>query len=345
MRTKLLVGSLLLLLLVRVAWGFLADRHLITVHADKQPLSSIIRSIEKQGGIRLLANFDATTPVTLNVDKVPLAEALESLAAVTDSRWQLTYVAAPDRSAAMGALAQMGTGDGPENWVTLRQSMPRGFASEEVEEVPLDPRRDRWEINKPAEATLKAYLDQASANVNASFLLPADWNPALANATGAGEIASLAPKLIKKAGGQSIEVFFLLRRGNRSNNQEAGGNPDVAGGGGNRPEGGTAPRADRPPRDPAQMEARMEAEIAKLPAAEQPAARTRMEERRKFWEGLRDLPEEERRAKMVEYMSDPTIQARRDERQASRESRQSPEQRRNRYERYTERRAQATGGQ
>lgn len=346
-RTKILFGFLLIALSVRLGWGWFSDRGLITVHADQQPLSAVTRSIEKQAGIRLLANFDGASRVTMHVNKVPLGEALETLSAVTDSQWELTYIAAPNRSKALGLLAQFGSGNRSEDWVRLRKPMPRGLDSEE-EEIPLDPRRDRWEIKTVPEANLKSYLDQASADVNATFMLPKDWNPAVSSTPSPGEIATLAPKLIKKAGGETIEAFLLVKRGDRGDREEGGrGRPDVASGntGGNESRGGRREGGGRPPGDPAKMEERMEAQIAKLPTAEQPAARAKMEERRKFWESIRDLPEEERRAQMLEHFSDPTVQSRMDERRASRESRQSPEQRRDRYERYAQRKAQAIGGQ
>ncbi len=61
-------------------WG------LVTVHAKGQSLSQVIRSIEKQGHVTIRTNMDGTKPVDMWVTQVSLAEAMEKLSVVTDSR-------------------------------------------------------------------------------------------------------------------------------------------------------------------------------------------------------------------------------------------------------------------
>src|ERR1700677_2734705 len=56
-------------------WG------LITVKVTGVPLSKVIRSIEWQGWVKIYTNLPPDTKVSMYVDHVPLAEAMETLAA------------------------------------------------------------------------------------------------------------------------------------------------------------------------------------------------------------------------------------------------------------------------
>src|SRR5476651_1029862 len=56
-------------------WG------LITVKVTDAPLSKVISSIEWQGWVKIYTNIAPDTQVTMYVDHVPLAEAMETLAA------------------------------------------------------------------------------------------------------------------------------------------------------------------------------------------------------------------------------------------------------------------------
>src|SRR5262249_10295138 len=75
---------------------------------------------------------------------------------------------------------------------------------------------------------------------------------------------------------------------------------------------------------------RIKAEIDKLP----PEQRTAAEERRKFFEGMRDLSPEERRAKIEEFMSSPANQERMEQRRSEHMARMSPDQRVDRAKSY-----------
>ena len=80
-----------------------------------------------------------------------------------------------------------------------------------------------------------------------------------------------------------------------------------------------------------------------LPPEDQAEATKRFDEARAFWETVRGLPEEERRVKIEEHMSQPEVQLRIEERAALREARQSPEQREQRYRNYIQRKEQIKG--
>ena len=85
-----------LLVVGAVFYHLWANWGLVTVHSAKDPLSQVIRAIEKQGHVTVKTDLDPATPVHLNVDKVVVSEALETLAAATDARWRLTFIVAGD---------------------------------------------------------------------------------------------------------------------------------------------------------------------------------------------------------------------------------------------------------
>ncbi len=302
-------------------WG------LITVDVDRKPLADVIRSIEKQGGIVLKTNMDATTPVTMHVFKVTLPEALEDLSAVTDSRWRLSYIYGGDKGTIQGALASLASGTRPEGWKNFDVPMMGGRAAQFAEPPPLsDPRTDTWNIKEPEEKTLQGYLRGASVGVAASFSCPESYNPNVAKAPGSGPIRKAAPQLAKTSGAQMQEVFLLLGRPvGVAEVEDAGGDED----------GLPRPRANRP--DFTMMRERRLAEIEKLPIAEQAQARAEMEEREKLFASVRDLPPEERRAKVEELLSTSDVQDKMEERRMERSERQTPEQRLKRYQKYVDR--------
>lgn len=82
------------------------------------------------------------------------------------------------------------------------------------------------------------------------------------------------------------------------------------------------------------MKERQLAEIAKLPASEQATAKAEMEEREKMFASLKDLSDEERRAKLAEYMNKPEVQDRMADRQAKGNERKTPDQRLQKYQKY-----------
>ena len=92
------------------------------------------------------------------------------------------------------------------------------------------------------------------------------------------------------------------------------------------------------------MQERMQAELDKLPADRRAELQKEMEDRKAFFEGLRDLTPEQRDAKILEQMSQPDVQAKMDSAQAARDARRSPEQKIARAEKYLANKAKATGG-
>jgi hypothetical protein len=344
-RQGFLLSATVLLIIGAIGYWIASGWGLITVKANGKPLSEVIRSIEKQGGIVLKTNMDGTKPITMNVHKVPLTDALETLAAVTDSRWRVGYFFAPDAAGLKGALETIAGGKRPEGWKNFEVPLFGRPGSLGEAAIPMDPRTDLWNVGEPGDKTLHGYLQDAAIGVSASFTCPEEFNPAIGSAPASGEIRKAAPQLAKAAGARMEEVFLLLGRpagvaeGDRprEDDGEPGGprrfgGPDGPGGRGGQPNFDL-------------MRQRQLAEIAKLPAGEQPAAREEFETREKFFTALRDLPQEERRAKMEEYFNNPANQERMAERRMQSEERKTPDQRRERYQRYVEKKQQAMNAQ
>ncbi len=330
-RQKIIISATLLLVVFSIVYWVWSNWGLITVDVNGKPLSEVIRSIEKQGHIVLKTNMDAAKPVSMHVHKVPLTEALETLASVTDSRWRLGYFFGPDSGTVKGALESIAGGKRPEGWKNFDVPLFTRPGSLGDQAVPLDPRRDTWAVTEPQEKTLQAFLQAAATGVSASFTCPEAFNPAVSKAPSSGAIRKSAPQLAKTAGAKVEEVFLLMGRPPGAETAEAGRDRDDDFGGG-PPRGRGGPGGRGP--NPTQMRERMLAEIAKLPPSEQPVAKAEFEEREKFFTGMRDLPEAERRAKMEEFMSKPENQERMADRQALGGERKTPQQRIAKYQSY-----------
>jgi len=339
-RQKTLIASTILVVLFGVIYWVWSNWGLITVDVNGKPLAEVIRSIEKQGGIVLKTNLDPAKPVSMHVYKVPLTEALETLASVTDSRWRLGYLFAPDAATLKVALEAYGaSGKRPEGWKNFDVPL-FGRRGEEDEVVPMDPRRDTWNVQEPAEKTLQAFMQSAATGVSASFTCPEAFNPSVSKTPSSGQIRKAAPQLAKIAGAKIEEVFLLMGRppsvanadGNREREDDGISDGPRRGRGG--PGGPGGPNFTL-------MRDRQLAEIAKLPPSEQKTARAKFDERSKFFESLRDLSDEERRAKMNEFMSNPENQDRMADRSMRSNERNTPEQRIAKYQAYVARKAAA----
>lgn len=342
-RQRLLVVAVLVLLLGNIGYRIWAGWGLITVRATDAPLSTVMRTIERQGSVSIRTNLESDKKVTMHVEKVPLAYAMEVLASVSDARWELGYFLAPTKPPIDTALASLANGDKLEDWKRFHVPLPPG-----EEAGSNDPRLDRWEVKPAPEATLQSYLDQASKNVSARFQTPADWNPPVASAPKSGGIRDVMPRLAKAAGGQVEQVFLLTgRRRDAEPVANADGPPDpvrralgIPGG----PVGAEGDDAEREKRL-RDMGERMQAQIAKLPEAERAKAQAEFDERKRFFESMKDLTPEQRRAKMEERMQDPAQQEKFFAGMAKRDAMKTPEQRADRFRSYLQQKRQKQDGQ
>lgn len=330
-RTQWLLITILTLALTSGAYHWWRGRGLITIHCEDWPATKVAREIERQGGIVLKTNLTDEVKVRMHVDKVPVAEALETLSTVAEARWRLAYIFASKLPDAHAAVAGFVTGKRPDGWkmMFLPLFMP---VTEETGPAP-DPRVDPWLVKPADKPEFQAYAEQAARSVNAAFCFPESWNPPVTKAPAAGPIRDCAPALAKAAGGRVLEVFFIEKR----NREVAGEDRPPRDDDGPRFDfGRRGPREDgkRSERSDADREKmresfvqRAQAEIDKLPADKRAAAQAEFDERRKFFESLRDLTPEERRAKMEEKMSDPAAQERMEQRMSEKNARMTPDQR------------------
>jgi len=325
----------LVFLTYQIVSYFSARWGLITVHSKTTPLAQVIRSIEKQGHVTIKSNIDPAKPVFMNVDYVTLSDAMETLATVMGGRWQLTYVVGPDKGTVTNELASFESGQRDEAWKRLYVPIP-GFSSQTV---PLaDPRKDSWIVKPASEATLQAYLEEASRNVSASFWVPENWNPAVKSPPSTGTITKSFSKLASAANSKYAEVIILrgsnrsADRGDRGDRERGDGEPRFAG---NFGDGG------RRGFDPSAMDERIQNEINKLSGADRAAAQAERDQRKRMLDSMKDLTPEQRRQRFQDMMNNPDMQAKMDDQNNNRENRNSPDQRVDRASSYLSRMASA----
>ncbi len=323
-RNRWLLTTVVLLLAANVVWHIYARWGLITVHANPLPLSDVIRSIERQGGISLRTNLPPDTAVTMNVNHVPLSEALETLSVVTESNWRLNYVVGPTKNDVLQAVGTLSAGQSPEGWKTeyfpIRQILDEEF-------VLPDPRRDKWEVKDTGDKTAQAYLMQGARSVSAGFTYPAEWNPAITSSLSTGTVHKLVPKLAHLAHGDYQEIFLLIKSRRRE---------EVA-------DGENGPRNGS--RDREGMQQRIQAELAKMPEAQRASVQADLDELRQLRQGLAGATPEERAAKFDEMREQPKFEDKMEQKQLGRESRMTPEQRLARAQSYAQHRQDIRTGQ
>ncbi len=320
--------ALVVALIANITWQIISGWGLITIDAENQPLGEVVRSIEKQGHIELNTNLDPETPVTMSVVKVPVTEALETLATVTESRWRYVTVAAADAGRAKAGFLDYFGGGNREAWTMVQA---RGFFDELVDGAPLDPRRDV--VTGQQESDFVAWLRSAAMETDANFLVQADWNPALAKLPKSGRVEKAVPGAVRSLGGKTESFFALV----------TGGGGGWSGGGG--PPGGGGPGGGFDPQRMEQTMQAMERRIANLPPAARETAKAELASQRAFFEQVRNLPEEERRdafrTRMEQRMEDPAVQDRMEDRMSRRDARRTPEQRVQRFRDYVSRKLEA----
>ena len=109
-RTHWLLLTVFILAVTNGATHWWRGRGLITIHCEDWPAPKVAREIERQGGIVLKTNLTDEVKIRMHVDKVPVAEALETLGTVAEARWRLAYVFAPKLPDAHAALASFVAG-------------------------------------------------------------------------------------------------------------------------------------------------------------------------------------------------------------------------------------------
>ncbi len=342
-RFKILVG-VAAVLFVMLIWHWISGWGLVTVHADNQPLAKIIRSIERQGGIKIVTNADLTAPVTMDVDRVPPVVAVDTLSAWLDGNWTVSYAAGPTKSdviAAVTALQEGGRNSSPDFARFGGGFGGGGGFGPGGSDTVIDVRRVEWKVSPSDAPQLQAYLSQLSQKTGLSAIVPQGWNPALASPPKGGPAGKAMEGLVSAAKGQVQEVFVLRVQNDEPVADTGGGGSDRGprtdggyGGGGGPPGGG------RGGFNPEWMAEREQARIALLPAAEREQAKKDFDAMRDMWQKIRALPEAERRAAMQKIMEDPAMQERMMNRMMSNDAKRSPEKRAERFRQYIERKQQ-----
>jgi hypothetical protein len=329
-RAQLLAIATVLLLVFAIIHHIWANWGLITIHARQEPLGKVIASMERQGHAKIETDIPGDTPVTMDVVKVQLTDALETLSVTTDSRWRLLYFAAGDKSTLKSAELSWFDGQKPDGWKMV--SFPMGgmggggfFASgDDDDPAPLDPRGDVWTPQTAAPAPVQNFFLEAAQLTNAGFAFPATWNPTVNSAPHPGTVNRVVPKLIRAAGGREDEVFFIskTRRGPR--------NPADA-------------TADTFRPDFDLLAERTQAEINRLPPDARSEAQANFDATQAFRKSLRNMTDDERRQAWQQHLQDPQVQQQFASQMDSRDSRMNHDQRMQHIQNYLTRKLTAMG--
>ena len=338
-RQRLLILSALVLIIGNVGYRIWANWGLITVNVTDAPLSTVMSSVAKQGGVSIRTNLEADKKVTMHVTRVPLSYAMEVLANVADARWELGYFLAPTKALIDAVLTAISAGEKPEGWQRFHIPLPPGGLPGSGDEGTSDPRIDRWDVKPGSEGTLQAYLEQAAKNVSARLEAPKDWNPAVSSAPKGGQIQDVMPRLAKAAGGTVEQVFLLTGRRRDAEVASNEGPPEpirralglIAGGAGQ--DDAAVEKMMRAMGD------RMQAMIDQMPADKRTKAQAEFDDGKKFFESMKDLTPEQRRAKMEERMQDPATQEKFFSGMAKRDAMKTPGQRTERYRDYVDKKS------
>lgn len=335
----LLAATLLLLLAGWAIWHIYSGWGLVTLDETNAPVSKVLASIERQSGVEIASNLDPSTPVTIQVRRVPAVEAIDIVAIRTDASWRVVYLGAPEQGQIEEALKAFEAGGQVDGWTSHGGGGPGGMMSPSG--TAIDLRRVEWKPSGPG--NLQDLLREAAQKTGVSLSAPAEWNPS-APTPSAGEMRRAAPELFRQAGGVSREVFLVRASGERGGDGEWAERGRGGGWIGRREEREEG-RGGWGGMNPESIAERVEAQIALLPKEEQAKAREDFDIMRNFWASVRDLPEEERRAKAREFFTSPAMAERMEERRLARDAKRTPEQRNERSRQYFERRAAAKASQ
>jgi hypothetical protein len=360
-RRQLYLGGIVLVLGALLISHWMANWGLVTIHAKDQPLTKVIASISRQGGVRMESSLDPSKLVTMDVVKVTPVTAIETLAEASDASWRVVYLAAPTKTSLNEAILSLnGTGK-IDNWATSYYPDPGGGWGFEYGQV-IDP-RSLMITMEGTDQGLGKLLDEAAQKSGVMTARPKDWSP-IAKIPKPASVQKAVSSLVSSAHGTVAELFFLSERPRHGWVGGALGDGD---GGRDEPAAASAQRAteparqpqpgtpaigephqvatDRPHANPAWIEQRQRARIKKLPSDKQAEARKDSEERKAFFDSLKGLPREERMAKIQDMMANSEMGQKLQDAQLVRQARQSAEKRIARAVNYLNRKAAAKASQ
>ena len=313
----LVLGVLALLLLSLVVTRWVKGWGLVTIHANDIPLAQVIASIERQGHVGVITSLDLTKPISMDVEKVSPAEALDTLSANLDADWRALFIVAPTKDSLAGAVDAMKASGYVDRWTRLFYPMPSltGAGGEAS-----DPRILAW---KPegTNPSLASILDEAAQKSGAMIIYPSEWSPTTTTYPKEEPLRKALTTLATSVHGQSGE-FFLLTKMNRWGGGES--NSDR--------EGRAATDDGSNQRGPARMnpawrKERFQAQIQSLPPSEQEEAVKMVAEMESIHNQLEGLPRNEREAKFRELAANSSMAQSMEDRRNLRDSKMSPQQR------------------
>ncbi|MEI8313688.1 MAG: hypothetical protein WCH98_23305, partial [Verrucomicrobiota bacterium] len=324
-------------LVLAAVWYFWPDG-LITLDFNNAPVSKVIASVERQGHVRIGTNVPPETPVTIHMKKVTLMDALETLSVRVEGEVRVVFAGASTKAQASAALAELASGKRSDQWAVAWFPSMGMLAGD----TPPDPRFLAVKPEAGEKNDLQSALQQVAMKSGVMTAVPRDWNPDAKMPSKTAPAASIVRQLINSSGGQVQESFLIVvrDRGGRDGGRD-GGQPPGGPDGGDR--GGTPGGWQRPGREamnPEWLAQRAQAAIAQLPPDERKTAQADFDATKKFFDEVRALPDDQRRAKMEEYMNRPEVQDKMAARQDARDTRQSPMQREKRMKTYLERKKQ-----
>jgi len=333
LQKRLLILSAVFLLLVSIFVArWIAGWGLVTVHVHDVPLGKVIASIARQGHVRIESSLDANKLVSLDVTRVPVIEAIDTLAIRADTAWRLVYLAAPSKSELIAAVMNLrGTGK-LEEWTTYFYPGPPLAESEA-----LDPRYLELKM-EGSDRELSKLLNQAAQKSGVMTAFPKEWAPSFSSLPKANQVRQVIPSLVKSAQGVTAEFFFL------SDRERRGGGPFASSG--EAPPGDAPPPSenDRGAMNPDWIEQRQLAQIAKLPPEQQEAAKKEVQELKALFASMKGLTPEQRRAQMQQMMSNPDLQEKMADRMLLRDLKRTAQQRITRAIKYIDHKAAIKSG-
>lgn len=265
-------------------WG------LVTIHVQNAPVGKVVASIARQAHVRVESSLNPAKLVSMDVDKAPLTEALETLAIRTDASWRAAFLMAPGKSDLEAAILQLRESGKIEGWNTAYYP-ERGTGIPETQA--FNPLSLEWKAEGPG-LELSNLLDEAAQKTGAMTSLPKEWNPIAPRLPGTAAVGTAIANLAGSVRGKVAAIYLLAERTRRPDE------PGVPPAGETLPD--AAPRATPRPEWIAQ---RQDAQIKKLPAAKRVEAKRELDEARAFFASIKDLPQAERRARIQERMRDP----------------------------------------
>jgi hypothetical protein len=336
-RNGAVVAIILFLIVANLIRWFFSDWGLITVTVHEAPLGQIVKSIERQGWVKIYTDIDPSTPVSMYVVKVPLAEAMETLVAnlPNGGQWKLGFFAAPSSAAVKNEISAFQSGNLGDDAKVFSFPTPLQMLDTDSDMPAADPRLQTWPgmqppppapaanavadnsgnnpqnpapaapADPPGPPTVQDYFTAFAQGADIWIVAPGSWTPVVSKAPApSSSIISAVENLVSSAHGSVQQAIILQARGRRQGGPRGGGG---FGGG----DTGWVMTQDR-----------IKNAINGLPEEARPQALAQLTAEVSFMQNVQAAPPDQRRAMMRDHF----MNHRRDN-----SWRQSPEKRAQRY--------------